>query len=155
MHAPLRTQKGFTIVELLIVIVVIGILAAIVIVAFNGVQQRARDAERTSEIKTIQKKLEVFKAENGYYPSAYNMRTAAWRQTNMGLNDAASRPTGGAALGYCWAGTPNEYCYVPYRPSPLTGDCTGATDPDEECDRYTITYRLESDPGTRLELRNR
>ena len=41
-----KKQTGFTIVELLIVIVVIGILAAITIVAFNGVQQRARDAQR-------------------------------------------------------------------------------------------------------------
>lgn len=42
-----KQNSGFTIVELLIVIVVIGILAAITIVAYNGVQQRARDMTRT------------------------------------------------------------------------------------------------------------
>ncbi|RYF29318.1 MAG: prepilin-type N-terminal cleavage/methylation domain-containing protein [Chloroflexi bacterium] len=40
------SKSGFTIVELLIVIVVIGILAAITIVAFNGVQKRAQQSKR-------------------------------------------------------------------------------------------------------------
>lgn len=62
-------QRGFTIVELLIVIVVIGILAAITIVAYNGVQQRARDVTRTSDISSIQKALELYRVDNGVYPS--------------------------------------------------------------------------------------
>lgn len=62
-------QRGFTIVELLIVIVVIGILAAITIVAYNGVQQRARDVTRTSDISGIQKALELYRVDNGIYPS--------------------------------------------------------------------------------------
>jgi len=61
-------QTGFTIVELLIVIVVIGILAAITIVAYNGIQQRARDAQRQSDISTIKKALEVYYAANDRYP---------------------------------------------------------------------------------------
>jgi general secretion pathway protein G len=60
---------GFTIVELLIVIVVIGILAAIVIVAYTGVQGRARDSQRLSDMKTIMKALEIYKLNNGVYPS--------------------------------------------------------------------------------------
>lgn len=62
-------QRAFTIVELLIVIVVIGILAAITIVAYNGVQSRARDAERQTEMKTIEKALEMYNADNGGYPT--------------------------------------------------------------------------------------
>lgn len=61
--------RGFTIVELLIVIVVIGILAAITIVAYNGVQQRARDATRRSDIASIRKALEMFHADNSGYPN--------------------------------------------------------------------------------------
>ncbi|MGB4768441.1 MAG: prepilin-type N-terminal cleavage/methylation domain-containing protein [Candidatus Saccharimonas sp.] len=52
-------QKGFTIVELLIVIVIIAILAAITIVAFNGVQQRARDAKRKQDVAQIAKLLSI------------------------------------------------------------------------------------------------
>lgn len=59
---------GFTIVELLIVIVVIGILAAITIVAYNGVQARANDAARLSKITSIAKAMELYYAENNRYP---------------------------------------------------------------------------------------
>ena len=68
----MRHQKGFTIVELLIVIVVIGILAAITIVAYNGIQTRARDAKRTADISSIQKAIELYKADNGIYPQPGN-----------------------------------------------------------------------------------
>lgn len=63
-----RKETGFTIVELLIVIVVIGILAAIVIVAFNGVQGRAKDTQRDSDLKSVQKALELYYIDNGGYP---------------------------------------------------------------------------------------
>jgi len=63
-----KTKSGFTIVELLIVIVVIGILAAITAVAYNGVQSRARDAQRLSDMNRLQKSVELYYAENGFYP---------------------------------------------------------------------------------------
>jgi type II secretion system protein G len=68
MWAKHKKQPGFTIVELLIVIVVIGILAAITIVAYNGIQQRARDSQRRSDIASIQKALELYHADNNGYP---------------------------------------------------------------------------------------
>lgn len=63
-------QPGFTIVELLIVIVVIGILAAITIVAYNGVQQRARDTARQSGISNLTKALEIYYSINAQYPTS-------------------------------------------------------------------------------------
>ena len=62
-------QKGFTIVELLIVIVVIGILAAIVIVAFNGIQDRARATQVTSVVNQYSKALATYVADKGSYPA--------------------------------------------------------------------------------------
>ena len=63
-----RGINGFTIVELLIVIVVIAILAAISVVAYNGIQTRARDTARIQKIKDISKAIELYKVDNGYYP---------------------------------------------------------------------------------------
>jgi len=65
-----RDSHGFTIVELLIVIVVIAILAAISIVAYNGIQQRARDAQRIQDVKTISKALELYYLDNGSLPNS-------------------------------------------------------------------------------------
>ena len=56
------STKGFTIVELLIVIVVIGILAAITIVSFNGVSAKAKTAKAQSDASSILKKLELYRS---------------------------------------------------------------------------------------------
>jgi len=80
-----KTQKqtGFTIVELLIVIVVIGILAAITIVAYNGVQKRASDSRRKSDIELIAKALEMYYIDVGRYPAGSGSTTinASWSTT--------------------------------------------------------------------------
>lgn len=62
-------RKGFTIVELLIVIVVIAILAAIVIVAYNGITARAANVRVQTDIKSVQNLVEQYNALNGSYPS--------------------------------------------------------------------------------------
>ena len=59
---------GFTIVELLIVIVVIAILATITIVAYNGMQQRARNQATVSTVAGYVKALSLYAAQYGAYP---------------------------------------------------------------------------------------
>lgn len=65
--------KGFTIVELLIVIVVIGILAAITIVSYNGLSGRATDARIQNDIRQVYGLIEAHAAQNGSYPSTGNL----------------------------------------------------------------------------------
>lgn len=78
-----NNKQGFTIVELLIVIVVIGILAAIVIVAYNGVQSRGRFVKMQTDIKSMQRYIEAYNATNGSYPTT----SLAWRyQRQDGTN---------------------------------------------------------------------
>lgn len=83
----MKKTNGFTIVELLIVIVVIAILAAITIVAFNGIQGRARDAQRVQDLKAIVKTLELHKTTNGAYPLAVGTANASgWEVSHDGTN---------------------------------------------------------------------
>lgn len=64
-------SRGFTIVELLIVIVVIAILAAITIVAYNGIQQRSHTTSQKSTAENLAKKIEAYNAVQNAYPT-YN-----------------------------------------------------------------------------------
>lgn len=64
----MKNRAGFTLVELLIVIVVIAILASISVVAYNGIQARARDAQRKHDIQTIARALELYYIDHGQYP---------------------------------------------------------------------------------------
>jgi type II secretion system protein G len=65
----LPSSRGFTIVELLIVIVVIGILAAITIVAYNGVQNRAKAASVQADLRSLNQQMELFRVQNDAYPT--------------------------------------------------------------------------------------
>jgi len=58
-------KRGFTIIELLIVVVVIAILASIVIVAFSGIQQKARNTARIDTTKAILTSMQMYEAQNG------------------------------------------------------------------------------------------
>jgi prepilin-type N-terminal cleavage/methylation domain-containing protein len=64
-----KKQTGFTIVELLIVIVVIAILAAITIVAYNGIQNRANNTQVVSLVRGYVTAIAAYNAENGAYPT--------------------------------------------------------------------------------------
>ena len=69
---PIKQNKGFTLLEILLVIAAIGILAAIVLVAINPNRQiaQARNTVRQADINTIQKAVEQYLIEKGSYPSS-------------------------------------------------------------------------------------
>ncbi len=145
-------RTGFTIVELLIVIVVIAVLASITVVAFNGVQARSRDSHRVSDIKQVHKALEVFYATNGYYPARPEFFNGDFRRDTLKIPDSAVNPPGTTnSMGYCWANSPNQYCYVPRAPSGGSFDCGTS---GEQCNGYSISYRLDADPNTMITQRS-
>jgi|SRR3989344_3426320 len=69
LNSQLSTRKGFTLIELLIVIVVIGILAIIFFANYIGVRERANDSKRKSELRQIQHALELYRYDQGAYPT--------------------------------------------------------------------------------------
>ena len=133
-------QQGFTIVELLIVIVVIGILAALVITTFTGIQQKARDTERTTDIKAIHGQVEAYYAQKGYYPSLTDINGAAWRTANMkGLDQEALKDPKGAAYTLAAAPSATAYGYAVANSAGTSCEADSTT-----CSTYTLTANLEA-----------
>ncbi|HEU0266519.1 MAG TPA: type II secretion system protein [Candidatus Saccharimonadaceae bacterium] len=94
----LKTKSGFTLVELLIVIVVIGILAAITLVAYNGVQNKANDSVVQSDLSTNMKGLALAKVDNGGVPPA---ATQAALQDVLHFAKASYDFTAATTVTYC------------------------------------------------------
>ncbi len=65
-------QGGFTLIEMVIVIVVIGILMGIAFQGISSVQQNARDTRRLADLRKVQTHLELYFGKCGHYPSTQN-----------------------------------------------------------------------------------
>ena len=65
-----NNSKGFTIIELLVVISIIGLLSTISVVALNGARKKSRDAKRIADIDNTQTALELYFNDYGAYPKA-------------------------------------------------------------------------------------
>jgi prepilin-type N-terminal cleavage/methylation domain-containing protein len=76
MKTPYAKQPAFTIVELLIVIIVIGILATISIIAYNGITQKAKNTAIINAASQSLKMIEVYIAQYGTYP--YSTSGSGW-----------------------------------------------------------------------------
>ena len=67
-----KQDKGFTLVELLIVIVILGILATVTVFAVRGITDQGQDSACAADEKTLQVAAEAYMAQNGTYPATAN-----------------------------------------------------------------------------------
>src|SRR3990172_228272 len=81
MQAP-RLRLGFTLLELLVVITIIGLLASVGLASYSRAQARARDARRQSDLTTVRNSLEIYYAENNSYVSTSDI----WRDASEALS---------------------------------------------------------------------
>ncbi len=135
-----KEQQGFTIVELLIVIVVIGILAGLVVTTFTGIQQKARNTERQTDVKALHGQVEAYFAQNGKYPTLANLNDSTWRSTNMkGLDPEALKDPKGSAQTLTATPTTTSYSYAVFASDGTTA-CDNTT---TDCAVYALTATYE------------
>lgn len=147
-NPPSKRTFGFTLLELLVVMAIIGILAAIGIASFSGVQAKARDARRKSDIESFARALEMFYNDNGRYP----IITSADDMGSFGAQWTGE----GSTWGFEWTvsdGTtymskiPTDPKYTNYRYNPLRVDNGVATEGTaaNEANGYWIFAHLENE----------
>ena len=66
----LKNQKGFTLIELLVLISIIALLSSVVLASLNSARMKARDTKRIEDLKQIQTALEMYRNDQGKYPSS-------------------------------------------------------------------------------------
>ena len=140
--------RGFTLVELLVVVAIIGLLATLSVLALGSARVRARDAKRLADLKTTQTALELFNNDQGGYPvnaAGIEVGSANARVLTNVAGGWEASPTGSttylpsAPLDPLNAGA-NVYTYIS-RVSNAEGAATCSTAP---CVSYTLQFQLES-----------
>lgn len=145
-----KVQQGFTIIELLIVIAIIGILAGLVLNNFQGAQAKARDVQRKADINSINAKLEEYYNTNNGYPDGNLSTTILAGIDTDALKDADGNDIGynGGFITSTTAPNPTvtnsaEYAYAAYGCTTAGAQTTvGAT-----CTKYVLKTFLEKDPA--------
>jgi type II secretion system protein G len=94
-HGLVRPHGGFTLIEMLVVIAIIGILATIVTASLTTSKAKGRDARRITDIKTVQAALETYYNDNMMYPKNIYTNCSSCAAPNNGLapNYLAAVPT--------------------------------------------------------------
>lgn len=91
-----KKSHGFTLIELMIVVSIIAILAAVGAAAYGKVQENARNTKRQSDLKVIQSALEQYRADQGYYPASINAGGSITAGAQTYLRVVPSDPDGTA-----------------------------------------------------------
>jgi len=149
MKLPHAKSNGFTIIELLVVVIVLCILASLVAFTYSGVQAQNRNAERKADVDMLKGQLEAFYASSNKYPNYANLSDTTWRQANLPRleNDATRDPNWKDNNTVC---TANEQPTLAAKPATncysyqVTGTDGSPCDNDKiPCAHYTLTSMLE------------
>jgi prepilin-type N-terminal cleavage/methylation domain-containing protein len=119
-------KNGFTFIELLVVITIIGVVFAAGIVSYTSISKNSRDARRLADLEAIRQALEMCRSIDGKYPTAiYDKVACPVSTTVVTLNATPTDPKP-----VCTGHTDGKYTYNPdatYATYTLTADCMEGT----------------------------
>ena len=126
-----RHQEGFTLIELMIVVVIIGILAAIAIPNFIAMQSRAKEGSTKSNMHTVQLAAEDYGVQNdGAYEGTMTVGTGS---ANMNLPSTFKNPfDGSVGSGNAWENRAS-----------VSGSCTAKSGLASYADSANLTYNVK------------
>ncbi len=146
-------ESGFTLVEILVMLVLVGVLLTIVTLDYSSAKARSRNDIRTTAIKSLQDYIEKFYSENTYYPSLSDMNNPSWLATNL------KNVTTSMYADPSWSAS-NKSCTKNNQPILLAKSVPGCYgyDPtnsgvsceanDTTCSDYTLSATLEDGQGS-------
>jgi prepilin-type N-terminal cleavage/methylation domain-containing protein len=143
------SEHGFTMIELVIVVIILGILVTVVATTYRGVQARNRNNQRETNITTLQGSLEDYYAETSMYPTLAQLNTPSWvsahlRDTPESILQDPHWSSGTEACSTdghsILIDHPAANCYS-YQP--VSSDGSACNDVQKMCAHYTITAELE------------
>ena len=88
-----KTLKGYTLIEMLMVVAIIGVLASSILIGLGSARSKARDARRITDLKSSQTALELYYSKYGVYPSRVPGSNETWEWSDL-VNVLTSSETG-------------------------------------------------------------
>lgn len=146
---PINKTNGFTIIELLVVVIIVGILATLVATTYGGVQAKNRNSDREASLDKLQAQLETYYAQYSKYPTLANINDASWRKANMKDLSAGTMqdPRWDKDTAHCTAdgtavlsSSPASNCFA-YQVT--TSEGATCDNVKVACAQYTLTAQLE------------
>jgi general secretion pathway protein G len=142
-------QSGFTLIELIIVIIILGILLTVVATTYRGVQARNRNGQREAGITTLQGGLETYYAQTSTYPTLAELNSPSWVTKHLSETPASALqdPHWSSSVKSCTSrghsiiiGHPAANCYS-YQV--ISTDGSACNNVQTMCAHYTLTTKLE------------
>lgn len=137
MSKAFKGSVGFTLIELMVVLAIIGIVSGIIITSAMAIQRSGRDAVRISDLSTIQSALEHYHVDYGYYPYDLDFGGDFSQDGKVYLDEVPDDPTSGG-----------NYSYAGYKRNINGNYDVCDLESFEDCVNYCIYATLENESST-------
>jgi len=111
-----RISKGFTLIEMLIVITIIALLASLILVGMGGARAKTRDARRIADLHNVMNAIELYYAKEGFYPADTYESSEDWEtfkdiltDAEIGVSRIPKDPLNNSDYYYRYGGTTTDY----------------------------------------------
>lgn len=156
----MKRMSGFTIVEVTVVVIVLGILVGIVLTSYNKIQADSRDSTRQGNITAITDALEKYYADNGEYPSIQSIVSDNPANTGTAVATKLGVSTGDLKMPQAAATVTNSLIAtatptndtISYTSTDTSASCQTST--TGGCTQYTIKYNKENGGLTTVSSRH-